>query len=146
MKRIFGFLACSLLSLGIIAIAARPMVIAQEAGKAAAKSEKGGEAKGAKKAGSGDRLPANYGKIGVSEDQRKKIYEIQGKYKDQIAALQKQLADVRTKEAAEVEAVLTPEQKKALQAANDESNKKAADKKKSGENEKVSEKTEKGAK
>lgn len=138
----FGFVACSLLTLGMIGLSTRPVVVAQETGKTAAKAE----AKGTKKAASGDRLPANYGKLGVSEDQRKKLYEIQNKYDDQIAVLQKQIADLRAKEKSELEAVLTPEQKKSLQAANEESQKKAAEKKKAGEKEKTIDKTEKSEK
>lgn len=137
-NRILSLVTCALVAVGLVSLTAGPSVVAQESGKAA-KVEKG---EGAKKAAkSGDRLPANYAKIGVSDEQRKKIYEIQNKYDDQIAAFQKQLADIRAKELAEVEAVLTPDQKKALQAANEESKKKAAEKKKAGD--KGSEKTEK---
>lgn len=136
-NQLMGFLASGIVAIGILWISAQPTVVAQEAGKAA-KAEKGDAAK--KAARSGDRLPANYAKIGVSDEQRKKIYEIQGKYDDQIASLQKQIADLRAKESSEVEGVLTPEQKKALQAANEESKKKAAEKKKSGESEKGNEK------
>ena len=139
-KRLLSVVVCALVALGIVSVSTRPSLVAQESGKAA-KTEKGEGAK--KSAKSGDRLPANYGKIGISEEQRKKIYDIQNKYDDQIAALQKQLADLRAKETAEVEAVLTPEQKKALQTANDESKKKAAEKKKASEKDKESEKSEK---
>lgn len=137
-KQILGVVTCVVFAVGIVSVATRPSVVAQESGKAV-KAEKGDGAK--KAARSGDRLPANYAKIGVSDEQRKKIYEIQNKYDEQIAALQKQLAEIRAKELAEVEAVLTPDQKKALQAANEESKKKAAEKKKAGD--KGSEKTEK---
>ena len=136
--RVVSVVGCALIALGIVNAAARPFVVAQESNKAS-KSEKGDGVK--KAARSGDRLPANYAKIGVSDEQRKKIYEIQGKYDKDIAALQKQIAELRSKESAEVEAVLTADQKKALQAANDESKKKAAEKKKAGE--KGSEKSEK---
>lgn len=136
-KCIGSLVACALVAVGVVGVSTHPLLVAQESGKTA-KAEKGDGAKKAAK--SGDRLPANYAKIGVSEEQRKKIYEIQGKYNDQIAALQKQLADLRAKEKAEVEAVLTPEQKKALQTASDESQKKAAEKKKAGD------KSEKGEK
>lgn len=108
-KQFFGVVACALVALGVVCVSTRPSVVAQESGKAA-KVEKG---EGAKKAAkSGDRLPANYTKIGISEEQRKKIYEIQNSYDVQIAALQRQLADLRAKETAEVEAVLTPEQRR----------------------------------
>lgn len=136
--RFVSVVGCALIAVGIAGISARPFVVAQESGKST-KAEKGDGAK--KAARSGDRLPANYAKIGVSDEQRKKIYEIQGKYDKDIAALQKQIADLRAKEASEVEAVLTADQKKALQAANEESKKKAAEKKKAGE--KGSEKAEK---
>lgn len=142
-KQFLSVVACALLALGVVCISTRPAVIAQESAKAA-KTEKGPSAKKATK--SGDRLPANYAKIGISEEQRKKIYEIQGNYDDQIAALQKQLADLRAKEKAEVEAVLTPEQKKTLQSVSEESQKKAAEKKQAGDKEKASDKAEKGEK
>lgn len=142
-KQFLSAVACALLALGVVCVSTRPSVVAQEPGKAS-KTEKDAAAK--KVAKSGDRLPANYAKIGISEEQRKKIYEIQGKYDDQIAALQKQLADLRAKEKAEVEAVLTPEQKKNLQSVSEESQKKAAEKKKAGDKEKESDKTEKGEK
>lgn len=137
-KRLLGFFASGFVALAIVGMTVRPALNAQESGKAAAKAEKGDGAK--KAARSGDRLPPNYGKIGVSEEQRKKIYEIQNKFDDQIAALQKQIADLRAKEKAELEAVLTADQKKALQSANEESQKKAAEKKKAGEKEKASDK------
>lgn len=129
-KRLVNFVACALVSVGIASVAERHVLVAQESGKAA-KAEK---AEGAKKTAKAEgRLPANYAKIGVSDDQRKKIYEIQGKYDKDVAALQKQIADLKAKEQAEVEAVLTADQKKALQTANEESKKKAAEKKKDGD-------------
>jgi len=142
-NRVFSLVVCALIATGVGFVSARQSLVAQESTKAV-KAEKGEGAK--KTAKPGDRLPPNYAKIGISEEQRKKIYEIQNKYDEQIAALQKQLADVRGKEKAELEAVLTPEQKKSLQAANEESKKKAAEKKKAGEKEKGSEKTEKSEK
>lgn len=130
-KRILSVVACALFAVGVVSVATRPAVVAQESGKTA-KAER--KAEGAKKAAkSGDRLPPNYAKIGVSDEQRKKIYEIQNKYGEQIAALQKQLAEIRAKEQAEVVAVLTPDQKKALESANEESKKKSAEKKKAGD-------------
>ena len=130
-RRICSVLACGLIAVSIVGVSMRPTVMAQEAGKSAAKSEKG---EGAKKvAKSGDRLPANYTKIGISEEQKKKIYDAQNKYEDQINALEKQIADLKAKQKEEVEGLLTADQKKALQAANDESKKKASEKKKAAE-------------
>lgn len=131
--RLLGVAACGLIAVGIVAVSVQPIVVAQETGKSAAKGEKAIEGKSAKKASSGDRLPPNYAKIGLSEEQRKKIYEVQRKYDSQIDALEKQIADLKAKQTSEVEGVLTPEQQKALQAANEESKKKAAEKKKTAE-------------
>ena len=125
--------ACGLISFGVLGVSIRPVVVAQEAGKAAAKAEKNSETKGAKKASSGDRLPANYAKIGLSEDQKKKIYDVQNRYEAQVDALEKQIADLKAKQKAEVESVLTPEQHKALQTAIEDSKKKSAEKKKASE-------------
>ena len=136
-KQILSFLASALVAAGVLGISDYVSVVAQDSGKPVKTEKKDDGAK--KTAKSVDRLPANYAKIGVSDDQRKKIYEIQNKYDKDIAALQKQLADIKAKELAEVEAVLTPEQKKSLETANEESKKKAAEKKKAGE--KSSEKT-----
>ena len=56
------------------------------------------------------RLPAYYGRV-VTAEQRKQIYEIQAKYHEKILELQRQLQELIAKRDAEVEAVLTPEQK-----------------------------------
>lgn len=69
-----------------------------------------GDAKAEKKG----RLPANYGKIGLTEPQKTKIYGIQGKYDDQLDALEKQIETLKEKRDHEVEAVLTDDQKKIL--------------------------------
>lgn len=60
------------------------------------------------------RLPAHYGKLGISSDQRAKIYGVQSTYKKQIADLQKQIDALKTKQNTEVQAVLTADQKKKL--------------------------------
>ena len=56
------------------------------------------------------RLPAYYGKV-VTDKQREDIYAIQAKFNEQIAELQKQLADLTTQRDTEVEKVLTDDQK-----------------------------------
>lgn len=61
------------------------------------------------------RVPNHYGKLGLSPKQKETIYGIQSKYRDQIEALEKQLADLERQEDEEVEAVLTDDQKKRLQ-------------------------------
>lgn len=134
MKRfLLSLFACGLIASGIVGVYGRPVAVAQEVGKAATKAEKSADAKNSKKVSSGDRLPANYAKIGLSEDQKKKIYDVQNKFEAQIDTLEKQIVDLKAKQKAEVESVLTPEQHKALQTAIEDSKKKAAEKKKATE-------------
>ncbi len=93
--------------------------------KAAAKGEK----KAPKKAKG--RVPAYFGQVGLSSEQKDKIYGIQGQYNEQIGALKKQINDLTSKRDAEVEAVLTDAQKKQLDELRAAAKKKAADRKKS---------------
>lgn len=60
------------------------------------------------------RLPRYYGKLGLSEAQREKIYGVQDKHAVEIEKLEKQLADLKEKQEAECRKVLTAEQKKQL--------------------------------
>ena len=117
--------AVVLLALGVGML---PGLVAQEAGKAKGKNE---EKKAAKKAEG--RLPSNYGKIGLTDDQKKKVYDIQDRYEEEIKELEKKLADVKAKQTAEYEAVLTSNQKESLRALNEETKNKASSKKKAGE-------------
>ena len=55
-------------------------------------------------------MPAYYGKV-VTDKQREQIYEIQAKFNEQIAKLQEQLTTLSTKRDAEIEQVLTDEQR-----------------------------------
>ena len=56
------------------------------------------------------RLPAHYGKLGISGDQRTTIYEIQASYGDQIHDLELKIRGLRDKQQKEVERVLSSEQ------------------------------------
>jgi hypothetical protein len=60
------------------------------------------------------RLPAHYGKLGVSDVQREKIYIIQAEYDAQIDELLAQLEDLRARRDRTVESVLTDGQKHRL--------------------------------
>jgi hypothetical protein len=60
------------------------------------------------------RLPAYYAQIGLSTEQRTQIYSVQAGYGKEIVELQKQLDVLRKKQAADVVAVLKPEQKEKL--------------------------------
>jgi hypothetical protein len=81
------------------------------------------------------RLPAYYGEI-VTEEQRQKIYAVQGKYEKSISALEDQLEAIKKKRDAEIFDVLNEEQKKKLKKKQDDvatdRKKKAADTKKAG--------------
>ncbi len=59
-------------------------------------------------------LPAQFKKLGLRDDQVQKIYKIQTDYRGKGADLEKQLKELKNKEKAEVEAVLTEEQKNRL--------------------------------
>jgi Spy/CpxP family protein refolding chaperone len=59
-------------------------------------------------------LPANYGKLGLSDDQKKKIREIGSEYKSKIADLEEQIRELRKKERLAMENVLTDTQKARL--------------------------------
>lgn len=59
-------------------------------------------------------LPQGWGKLGLSEDQKTKVYEIQNKAKAEVEKLEKQIAEVKEKENKDRLAVLTAEQKAKL--------------------------------
>ncbi|HEX4148945.1 MAG TPA: hypothetical protein VHY20_08155 [Pirellulales bacterium] len=73
------------------------------------------------------RLPDNYSKV-VDPAQRDKIYQIQQNYAPQIQQLQAQLKTVTGKRDAEIDALLTPEQRTKLAALQVESQQAAAKK------------------
>lgn len=75
------------------------------------------------------RLPAYYGEI-VTESQRQEIYGLQEKYEKQISALEDQLEALKKKRDAEIEKVLSADQKSKLKKAKEEG---AAKRKKSAE-------------
>jgi hypothetical protein len=59
-------------------------------------------------------LPLAYSKLGLSEDQRKKIREIRGEFGAKIQELEDQLKELRKKERVAMEEVLTDGQKARL--------------------------------
>lgn len=117
------------LVVAVVSASVLPAPASAQEGKAK-KAPKKEEVKEKKKE-AGGRLPPYYRDI-VTEEQKEQIYGIQGKYADQIAALQKQLDDLRDKQTAEIESVLTPEQKAKLAQAR-AAKKKPKDKEKAGD-------------
>lgn len=60
------------------------------------------------------RVPPYFGKVGLTPDQKEKIYEIRGKHQAEIEALKAQIEEVGAKELIECEGVLLDSQKKVL--------------------------------
>ena len=61
------------------------------------------------------RVPAYFGQVGLTHEQRAKIYGIQEKHAEKIEALEKQIADEKARQLSECEAVLTDVQKKLVE-------------------------------
>lgn len=59
-------------------------------------------------------LPQNWAKLGLSDEQKQKIYRVQGEMRAKIDALEKQIMDLKSAEKKELEKVLTPGQKERL--------------------------------
>ena len=75
-------------------------------------TEKGAEKTEEKK--TANRLPSNYGKLGLTDAQKTKIYGVQDKHEKEIDGLTEKLKAAKAKRDTEIEAVLTPAQKKSL--------------------------------
>ena len=59
-------------------------------------------------------LPANWSKLGLTDEQKQKTYKIRAKYKDQTEELAAKIRAIKAEETKELQTVLTPEQKKHL--------------------------------
>jgi Spy/CpxP family protein refolding chaperone len=85
---------------------------AQEKGKKddpVKKDEPTGKVKG--------QLPQGWGKIGLTDEQKQKVYKVQAKYNEQIDKLEAQIKELKEKRDTERYEVLTAEQKKRLKEA-----------------------------
>jgi Spy/CpxP family protein refolding chaperone len=60
-------------------------------------------------------LPANWGKLDLTQDQKSAIYKIQAKYKDDIAKMEAAIKEKQAEQLREMVKVLTDDQKKRLQ-------------------------------
>jgi hypothetical protein len=60
------------------------------------------------------RVPSGFAKVGLTDEQKEKVYSIRSKYYTKIGALQKELDGIRAQELTECEGVLTDAQKKLL--------------------------------
>lgn len=109
-----GVVLCSMIVGGLLAQDA-----ANSAGAAAAK---------AKKMAAG-RLPNHYARLDLSDKQREQIYAVQTKFKAPIEDLESQLEMQKGRRDAEIEGVLTSDQRKKLKSLIEEARKKAEAKK-----------------
>jgi hypothetical protein len=100
---------------GAASLTGAPALLAQKADTKAAVPEK---------AKSYKRLPAFYADI-VDGSQKEKIYALQEKWGKQIDALAEQIKDLQKQRDAEIEGVLTPEQKTKLEKSRAEAKAKA---------------------
>jgi len=78
------------------------------------------------------RLPAYYKDV-VTDEQQEKIYAIQAKYEKQLDDLQAQLDAVKAKQMAEIETLLSAEQKDKIAKAKEEADAKKKSSKKDGD-------------
>lgn len=97
-------------ALGLVAVAlsGRSPIVAQEP------APKSAEPAPKKKQDPARRVPAYFGQIGLTTEQRAGIYGLQAKHMEKIDALEKQIAAQRAQMLGESEAVLTETQKKLL--------------------------------
>jgi hypothetical protein len=63
------------------------------------------------------KLPPLWAKIGLSDAQKQDIYKVQAKYGTEIEKLEAKIAELKTTRDKEMKAILTDDQKKALEAA-----------------------------
>jgi Spy/CpxP family protein refolding chaperone len=69
---------------------------------------------GQDKAKARGQLPQGWAKLGLSDEQKQKVYEVQNKFKAKIEDLQKQIEQAREQQRKEELAILTDAQKKKL--------------------------------
>jgi Spy/CpxP family protein refolding chaperone len=60
-------------------------------------------------------LPQNWGKIGLTDEQRQEVYNIQAKHNAEIEKLEVRIKEIKAARDKEMKAVLTAEQKKRLE-------------------------------
>jgi len=63
------------------------------------------------------RVPSGYSKLGLTDQQKEKLYKIQAEYSTKIQNLEKQVSDLRDRRQEEFESVLTAPQKRLLAEA-----------------------------
>lgn len=74
------------------------------------------------------RLPYYFGKLGIGNEQREQLYEIDDEYTEQIEALEKQIKALEDERNRRMEALLTPGQKLRLKELREAAARRAAEK------------------
>ena len=59
-------------------------------------------------------LPQNWGKIGLTDDQKQEVYKVQGKYNGEIDKLEAKIKEIKSTRDKEMKGVLSADQKKKL--------------------------------
>lgn len=59
-------------------------------------------------------LPQNWSKLGLSDEQKQRVYKLQSDFQNKMDSLQKQISDLKSQERKELEKVLTPGQRERL--------------------------------
>jgi hypothetical protein len=73
-----------------------------------------GDDKTEKKAKAKGQLPANWAKLGLTDEQKQKVYSVQEDYREKLADLEQKLKALRKQERQEMEKILTDAQKARL--------------------------------
>lgn len=71
-------------------------------------------------------LPTYFGKLGIGDEQRERLYAVDAEYVARIEALEKQIAELEKERDARLEALLTPGQKLRLKELREEAAARAA--------------------
>jgi hypothetical protein len=88
------------------------MVLVLGVGAAGLVAQESGEVP--QKGSAARRVPPYFGQVGLTPQQRERIYAIRGKYFNRIAELKRQMQTLQSQELAECERVLNDEQRAAL--------------------------------
>ncbi len=119
MKKLTGFFVCVCC---LVLINTPPQITAQSAADKADSSASKTEAKKTRRRP----LPAYYGKIGISDEQRETLNKIRDEYSAKIEPLRDQIRQLIQERDAKMEEILTPGQKLRMKELREEARQRAA--------------------
>jgi hypothetical protein len=111
MTQLWGRYALVLLFAGLCALG----IAAEKKSSSSKSSSKSTRAETVKQEPTAGRLPRYFASL-VDDEQREEIYQIQAKYGEKIAELEKELAELEKEQLKAMEKVLTADQRKELDA------------------------------